>query len=50
MVKLSTQLNAHQKHPVKLPDIKTETHAVQKEHSSIRMPITPRGIETSQER
>lgn len=32
MVKLSTQLNAHQKHPVKLPDIKTETQAVHKEH------------------
>lgn len=32
MMKLSTQLNAHQKHSLKLPDIKTETHAVHKEH------------------
>lgn len=32
MIKLSTQLNVHQKHPVKLPDIKTETYAVHKEH------------------
>lgn len=32
MIKLSIQLNAHQKHPVKLPDIKTEIYAVHKEH------------------
>lgn len=32
MIKLSTQLSAHQKHPLKLPDIKTETHEVHKEH------------------
>lgn len=32
MIKLSTQLNAHQKHPVKVPDIKTEKHAIHKEH------------------
>lgn len=32
MIKLSTQLNACQKNPLKIPDIKTETHAVHKEH------------------
>lgn len=32
MIKLSTQLNAHQKNPLKIPNIKTETHEVHKEH------------------